>query len=178
MPSKLAKGECIFLVSALIPNRKSIPVIDEWIGLHFTHGHFANIMDLNNILAKTALTESVQNSGDITNDTLIKAKKMLPVVITETKKYMTDKMMEYNTRMQPILDERLKRLAELEQRRMIYIKDRYEQQNLFNQNRRRDQEERSTTQIFDDFVTMVKDSLTIENVPHIQVMAVFTGGEL
>jgi superfamily II DNA or RNA helicase len=178
IPSKLRTGECIFIVSALIPNRKAIPVIDEWIGLRFLKGQFVKIMDFDQILAETSLNENIQNYGDIDERTLKKAQQLLPEVIKEVTQYMTDKIESYNKDIKPVLDERIAKLAELESKHLSYIKYKYEQQDLFKQNRKKEQEERITTELFDEFEKSVMDTLEIENVPHIQVMALITGGTL
>ncbi|WP_218187939.1 DEAD/DEAH box helicase [Desulfosarcina cetonica] len=55
MPSVLQDGETIFLMSGLIPNRKSHPLVHRWFGVCFQNGQPAMVKPFEMILDKTGL---------------------------------------------------------------------------------------------------------------------------
>ncbi|NQU65248.1 MAG: DEAD/DEAH box helicase, partial [SAR324 cluster bacterium] len=55
LADELAEGEVIFIISGLIPNRKSHPLVHRWIGVSFLEGEFIDISSFESILQRTKL---------------------------------------------------------------------------------------------------------------------------
>lgn len=58
---------------------------------------------------------------------------------------------------------------------MEHIEEKYEQLSIFGKSKRKDAETRHIDTIFDEFEAWVKDSVEIEDVPYLRVIAAFTG---
>jgi hypothetical protein len=72
--------------------------------------------------------------------------------------------------MNPLLDEEVDKLIELQNKHHEYY-----QMTLFEQKRKLEEKERSVDELFDRFTNWVTDTLTIQNNPYIRVVTVLMG---
>ena len=101
--------------------------------------------------------------------------KVLPKAINEAKKLMDNKLREFESEINPKLNEQLKELEKLRGRH-------HEQLTMFTQDekittaseRKKEEKQRKIDQIFDEFKVWIKDTMTLENNPYIQVISVLT----
>ena len=167
----LLKNQCLYIVSGTIPNRKSSPVIDEWFALLFKDGRFVKELSMNDVLAMTRF-----GSGDLPNRNVITAEMrqeaaaLLPRVVEKAGEIMQMHCAAYNERINPQISEELERLAGLQQKHKDY------KRSLFENDRRKSEQERKVNEIFEDFVAWVTDTLEIENNPYIRIAAAMMGG--
>ena len=88
---------------------------------------------------------------------------------------MDNKLREFESEINPKLKEQLKELEKLKGRH-------YEQLTMFTKDekittaseRRKEEKQRKIDQIFDEFRVWIKDTMTLENNPYIQVISVLT----
>ena len=166
----LARNELIYIVSGIIPNRKSTPVVDEWFGLHFINGTFSGVLTMEELITKSRYGRNdAPNRNLLNEDDIGMAEALLPCVIAEAQKVMSQKSTEYRTRISPQIDEELDKLIELEGRHKEVI----QQLSLFESVKSR--RERETEELFNRLSDWVKDTLEIEDKPYLRVIAVLKG---
>ena len=170
LPDVLKPTETIFIVTGSIPNKRSTPLVDEWFGLSYEGGAFKGSLSMNEVLRKTNLrSANIPNSNALTEADVHKASELLPDVVEQAKEYLHGYFQQYETRMNPLLDEELDKLAELESRHKDY------QLSLFESERKKSEQERMVDELFEKFINWVTDTLTIQNNPYIRIVAVLKG---
>ena len=95
---------------------------------------------------------------------------LLDDVVDRAKEYLHSKYLAYQEHMNPLLDEEVDKLIELQNKHHQYY-----QMTLFEQERKLEQKERSVDELFERFINWVTDTLTIQNNPYIRIAAVLTG---
>lgn len=170
LPEKVDANEYYFIISAMIPNRKSAPVIDEWFALHWVNGAFIEQLSMEKLMMRTMLREnSLPNPNRITPEQIETAEALLPEVIAQARNILTKSVDEYRDRVDPRVINELDKLEALRKRHQGY-------QMSFNfAERRKDAELRKIDEKFNHYCDFVKDTLEIENNPYIRVIAAITG---
>lgn len=84
----LSKSEVIFIISGLIPNRKSHPVIHRWLGVRFLAGKYDAVMDFEEVLKRSDIN---QKTFPNTNLEMKDARldEMLPVAVDKAYEWMS-----------------------------------------------------------------------------------------
>ena len=171
IPNKLSDNEIIYIVSGSIPNRKSTPLVDEWFGLLYCNGKYVRTMDMNEVIQKTGIRNAnLTNPGNTTEKDAADAEALLNDVVDHAKAYLKVKYQEYEDRMNPLLDNEVDKLIDLQNRHHAYY-----QMTLFEQTRKLEEKERSIDELFNEFISWVKETLTIQDNPYIRIAAVLTG---
>jgi hypothetical protein len=160
----------IYIVAGTIPNRKSTPVIDEWFGLYFSNGRFVKELTMNDVIGSTHFGRNdIPNRNIITEQQKNVAVELLEAVVDEAKKVIDKHSNNYIKNINPKIDEEIDKLIELESRHKTY------QISLFENERKKSEQERKVEKIFGQFTDWVKDTLEIEKNPYIRIIAVLTG---
>ena len=169
-------SEVIFCVAGTIPNRRAVPIVDEWFGLRFINGSFDGLMTMDELITATKFDRSDRpNHGSLTQEDAEKVSAMLQSAVEAAKAHMTKCVLDYRDRTDgPVLRE-WDKLDELKKRHMEHIEEKYEQLTYFGKEKRKDAETRHIDTIFTEFETWVRDSMEIEDVPYIRIIAAFTG---
>ncbi len=169
-------GEVIFCVAATIPNRRAVPIVDEWFGLRFINGRFDRLMTMDELISATQFDCSDRpNLGRLTEEDAAAVSTMLSDAVEMAKDHMTECVKDYRERTDlPILRE-WDKLDELKKRHMAHIEQKYEQLSIFGKDKRKDAETRHIDTIFKEFEDWVRDGVEIENTPYIRIIAAFTG---
>ena len=172
----MATGEVIFCVAATIPNRRAVPIVDEWFGLYFVYGRFDRLMTMDELISATQFDHSDRpNLGRLTEEDAAAVSTMLSDAVEMAKAHMTECVKDYRERTDlPILRE-WDKLDELKKRHMAHIEQKYEQLSIFGKDKRKDAETRHIDTIFKEFEDWVRDGVEIENTPYIRIIAAFTG---
>lgn len=171
IPSTLQKGECIFLMAGTIPNRKATPMVDEWFGIQFINGHFAGLMTMEEVLAKTKIDQhDIPNHNLADQKTIDDFKRLLPVAVQQANQFMLQNLKAFRDKMNPKINEELAKLSSLKDKHRKYI-----QLSLFEQERRKEQEMRRVDEIFTYFNNWVRDTMELEDKAYIRVIAVIVG---
>jgi hypothetical protein len=166
----LAPNEIIYIISAVTPNRKSTPVVDEWFGLRFADGKFVETMTMEQVLSKSKYGRNdIPNRNLLTPADAAAAEDLLPSVVAEAEKIMHEKNAEYRTRIDPQISEEIDKLIELEGRHKEVI----QQLSLFDSVKSR--REREVEALFDELSDWVRDTLEIEDKSYLRIIAVVKG---
>ena len=170
IPDKLSQDEVIFIVTGSYPNAKSASLVDEWFGVVYRNGKFAEIMPMNSVVQKVQLgRDRIPNTNAITDDHIAALGELRSDVIEQAKKYLDIFRISYKEHMDPLLDAEVDKLAELEEKHKNY------QLSLFQNERKRSEKEREVDELFDRFTDWVRDSMTIQNTPYIRIVTVMMG---
>lgn len=174
----LKPGQSVFLVSGLIPNRKAHPVIWEWVAVHCEHtGKSPNVTCVEpgkDWLNTIDLTKPRPNRDQsIPVEPLMACRKP---VIAAAEAEMKKKQQDFTSTMQPKLNEHMEALESLRSKQLGQLEltlGRSNQEEAF-KNARREVRQRQINQAFNSYRQWVKDTMTIEPVPFLQIIAVFT----
>ena len=170
LPEKIKSDETIYIVTGSIPNKKSTPLVDEWFGLEYQNNVFIKAYTMNEIIQRTGLGRSnIPNTNCITAADVNEATTLLPDVVQQAKKYLAQFFNKYQERMIPLIDEEIDKLATLEEKHRDY------QLSLFENERKRSEQERKVDELFDKFTAWVTDTLSIQENPYIRIIAVIKG---
>lgn len=171
LPRVLKAGESIYIVTGSIPNLKSTPLVDEWFGLLYQDGKFVKVLSMNEVVQKTGLSNpKIPNTNCIGEDEISAASFLLRDVISHAKMHLNEHYKRYQSEMNPLLEEEVSKLIELQEKHKEYY-----QQTLFEHERKLQEQERRVDELFDQFMSWVKETLTIQNNPYIRVVSVLIG---
>ena len=166
----LTKNEIIYILTGSIPNKKSTPLVDEFFGFLYKDGIFSEKIDMEQVIKRTGLrNERIPNTESISDNELETATSLLEDVVSHAREHFTARFKEFQNYMQPLLDEELNKLGDLEERHKDY------QMSLFENERKKSEQERKVDDLFNRFYAWVQDSLTISDNPYIRVVAVIMG---
>ena len=170
IPDLLKSSETIFIVTGSIPNKKSTPLVDEWFGLVYENGKFRESLSMNDVLKRTNFRNiNIPNSNALTEESVHEATNLLPDVVEHAKEHMRLFFRQYSDRINPLLNEELDKLAELEDKHKDY------QLSLFESERKKSEQERMVDELFEKFTNWVTDTLTIQDNPYIRIVTVLKG---
>lgn len=168
---KLAEDEIIYVVTGSIPNLKSTPLVDEWFGLLYRNGNFMEALPMNEVVRRTGISgANIPNTNCIGEAEVSAASSLLEDVVSEAKAYLDTYYKKYEQTMNPLLDEEVDKLIELQNKHKKYY-----QLTLFEHQRKLEEKERSVDELFDRFTNWVTETLTIQNNPYIRVVTVLMG---
>jgi len=166
--SGLAPGERVFVVSGLIPNRKSQPLIHRWFGVVFKGDEFQRVEDFATLRGRVGLgREPIPNRQQEPD---LKALESLRAeAVDAVTKRMVELRNEFEAQINPRLQTELDELEVLRERQM-----RFAQETLGGARHTEEFEKkkRSIARIFDEYYEWVEASMTSEPVPFIQLIAV------
>ncbi|HBH07202.1 MAG TPA: helicase [Flavobacteriales bacterium] len=173
LKTALAQDETIFILSGLIPNRKSHPLVHRWFGVTFKGNIAEKVEDFEKIIARTGIAEkkfpNPENNTDYDD-----LKKLLPEAVNRARGFMSEKRGEFEDEINPKLQEHLDKLDRLKGKQ-------YKQLELFYMGKKKlskkEEDKREIDRIFKEFWSWVEDTMTTEDNPYIQVIAVLKGGE-
>lgn len=171
LPSRVKKGEYIFIVAGLIPNRKSTPVIDEWFGVKYVNGVFSEILSMEDMISITGIgNKDIPNSMADASSAIQEAEAMLVDVVAQAKRILKEKAEQYKKDTDPYIYQEMSRLEGLREKR------KYVQLSLFDDERKKSQRERLIDELFDSFIEWESETLEIEaDYPYIRIIASITG---
>jgi len=169
----LNSGETVFILSGLIPNRKGHPLVHRWFGVTFKDDKFQQMEEFETLLVCTGLGKTrFPNRGD--NIDIEALRQLLPEAVRQARDYMSEKRNAFEEVINEKLNEQLNALDRLKTKQ-------YEQLELFYMDKRqvskKDQAKREIDRKFDEFWTWVEDTMTTDDNPFIQVIAVLKGVE-
>jgi superfamily II DNA or RNA helicase len=171
LPEVLKTGEVVFILSALIPNRKGQPLLHHWFGVTFDQNVFDRIEPFEQLLARTGLGKRrFPNKGDSVAIEPLRA--LLPEAVQQAKTFMTQERKTFEDTINDKLEEHLRALERLKGKQYRQLELFYQEKKQLN---RKEQERREIDRKFDDFINWVEDTMTTEDNPFIQVIAVLKG---
>lgn len=165
--SILNKNENIFILSGLFPNQKGQPVFQKWAGITFKGKSFKEIKDFESI---SELINPDNNSFPNTNRDIDinHLSSFLPEAVEKMKTWLLIHKKEFEADIKDQLNLKLKELEKLENKK-------FEQLELF-KGHDKEARKRKVKSDFKEYQSWIKDTMTIEDHPFIQVIAVLHGG--
>lgn len=167
---KLAAGETLYIMAGSIPNKKSTPLVDEWFGILYRNGKFAEIIPMHEAVQRAGLTSDIPNTDSIGSAEVTSASRLLEDVVEHAKQYMEKQYQNYNEKTNPLLDQEVEKLISLQEKHHEYY-----QMTLFEQERKLQEKQRSVDELFNQFIDWVTETLSIQDNPYIRVVAVVIG---
>jgi hypothetical protein len=162
-----------FVISGLIPNRKGHPLIKEWVAVSFSNDSFDKIESFESFIKEYKLDETkIPNSGE--EKDLDAVKRLLPEAISRVQAYMKEKRKEFESVINKKLDSELKQLEKLRGNQYTQLEFKFTTQ-TDKAKVKKEKEKRNIDQIFDDYLEWIEDTMTTEDKPFLQMVAVFKG---
>ena len=159
------------LAKLLADRSDTTPLVDEWFGLLYQDGKFVKVLSMNEVVQKTGLSNSrIPNTNCIGEGEISAASSLLRDVVYQAKVHLNEHYNRYLTEMNPLLDEEVDKLIALQGKHKEYY-----QMTLFEHERKLKEQERRVDELFDQFMSWVKETLTIQNNPYIRVVSVLMG---
>jgi len=169
-------GEVVFVLSGLIPNRKSHPLVHCWFGVSFKDGQFQKIEDFGELLLRTDLHKrTFPNRGD--GDQPQTLQQLLPQAVAQAKTWMSEQRKTFEDAINEKLNEQLNALERLRKKQYAQLEMRFEtgrQPERLAQSLK-EKKRREIDRIFDEYLQWVEDTMSTEDNPYIQVIAVLKG---
>lgn len=169
----LDSHDLIILVTGSIANNHAVPVIDEWIGLHYRDGRFVEALSLDETWKRTGFrgslipgTERRQyvNAGDIIDpQRLEQACALLPDAVAQATAMLREARDGYRQRTERQVDEQLDRIDQWERKRKSVNGESAAKAN------------QEVDRITGEYAKWVRDSYDTQNEPVIRIAAAFTG---
>ncbi len=171
LPGPLKPSETIFVVTGSIPNKRSTPLVDEWFGLFYEYGAYKTYLSMSEVLKRTNFRSTeIPNTNSLAAESISEAAELLPDVVEHAREHMQMFFDQYSARITPLLDDELNKLTALEEKH----KD-YQLSICFDNERKRNEQERMVDELFEKFTDWVTDSLSIQNNPYIRIVTVLKG---
>ena len=171
LSENLKAGETVFILSGLIPNRKSHPLVQRWFGVTFQDASFQKIETFEVLLARTGLGKT-KLPNPVKNIDIEALQKLLPEAVQRARDYMSEERKAFEEVINEKLNEQLAALERLKDKQ-------YRQLELFYMEKRqlskKEQHRREIDRKFDEFMEWVEDTMTTEDNPFFQVIAVLKG---
>lgn len=169
----LQPDESVFLVSGLIPNRKAHPVIWQWFAIRCRNGAVTEVQKAQDWLQQLQLDNRLPNRARPVD--LAPLEALRGAVVAAAKQEMQQLQQAYTASKQPELERQLENLQALKERQVSQLNLQLEQSGQAQHFKAARKEERLNRieRIFREYQTWVQDTLTIEPVPFIQIIAVF-----
>ncbi len=172
----LAEDEVVFVLSGLVPNRRSHPLIHEWVGARFRAGAFLSLVLFKDLLETTGLNrEAIPNRGVPVN--VEGLGELLPVAIERSRTHFMAVRNRFEDDVNAKLDDELQDLERLKTRRLKQLQqavDQSGQAEAFKRSRL-EKGQHEIEQLFTSYLHWVQDTMTTEREPWIQVICAVTG---
>lgn len=165
----LEPGQSLFLLSTLIPNQKSQPLLHRWFGISFIDGVFKEVLSFREVRELLALGEEpIPNPLDpVDTDAL---QELLPEAVDVATVEMKEVRARFEDRINERLQQELDKLETLKDRQLRFAQEQFE---ATRDRREFDKKNRAIEALFDDYFDWVEASMTTEKTPFVQVIAVF-----
>ena len=172
----LAADETLFVLSGLVPNRRSHPLLYEWIAVSYRGTRFEAVVPFDQVLARTGLDrDGIANRGlPADTDAL---RRLLPDAVARARARVVERRRAFESRINEKLNDELEALERLKSRQLRQLElqlERSDQADTFKR-ARQERGQREIDTIFDEYLEWVQDTMTTEPQPYIKVVCVMTG---
>lgn len=171
----LSPGEALFLVLGEIPNLKGQPAVHAWFGVRYEGGVFRETLTLDQLLTKTRLA-TIAHANPGTTPDLIPYESVVPDVVSRARAFLSERRASFNACYGPALATHLRTLGALEVKQTEQLELDLPEAEINRRDReRKEQRRRQIRAAFDEHVSWVKETMTIEDKPYIRIAALFAG---
>jgi len=176
LPGALSINEVVFIMSGLIPNRKSHPLVHRWFGVCFRDSQPSFVEPFEAIIKKTGIgTRDFPNTCNEIEFDQIRA--LMPEAVEKAREWMRQQRMEFENEINKKLNQHLNALDRLRENQYRQLELQFEGSRQHEKiiRSRKDQKRRSIDKIFDEYLNWIEDTMTTEDKPYIQVISVLKG---
>ncbi len=172
----LDPNEVVFLISGLIPNRKSHPLVHKWFGVIFNNDSFKCIEPFESLIKRIGLGQKEFPNKDNPID-IEPIQQLLPEVVKQAKLCMSEERKNFEDTINEKLNDHLKALDKLKEKQHVQLEFQFEGSRLSEKVilSRKEAKRREIDTLFDDYMDWVQDTMSTEDKPYIQVLAVLKG---
>jgi len=173
--SNFNAGDTVFILSGLIPNRKSHPLVNEWIAVHYQQGRYESTKPFADLLAQLPLGEQQIPNREQTPDLEI-LQALLPDAVTQARDWVLTKREVFETEINAKLNDQLEQLEKLRagQLKQLELGLVRSSEAEARKAQRKALGEKDINEIFDRYIQWIEDTLTTEKEPYLQVISVLT----
>ena len=168
----LAPDETVFVVSGLVPNRKSHPLVYEWIGVTFRGGRFESLTTFDDVIARTGLGGGTPIANRAQPVDVEPLTRLLPAAVEEARRHIVERRNRFEDVVNARLDEDLKALEQLRARRFAQLELKLEQSAdpAAHKAHREERARRDIEEVFDDYLEWIQETMTTEKTPWLKVI--------
>ena len=171
---KLAEGEHAFILLAIIPNRKGQPLLIEWRAAVLRDGRWT-MESFGDFATRAGLSVgALANSGQAFDTSHLQSN--LPQAVAEMRRLMIGNQRTFAAEMESRLQSTLSSLQRLQEKQVEQLELNLEKSQQADNIKRDRREQRTQTirKVFDEYREWVRDTMTTEPEPFIQVLASVT----
>ncbi len=172
----LAADETVFVLSGLVPNRRSHPLLYKWIAVTYRGVRYQAVIRLEELLDRTGLgRNAIANRGRQADvETL---RRLLPDAVARAREWVVARRRDFEEQINEKLNRELEALEELKSRQFRQLElqlERSDQSETFKR-ARKERGRRDIDTIFDEYLKWIEDTMTTEPQPSIKVICLMTG---
>ena len=173
----LAADETVFVISGLVPNRKSHPLVYEWVGVTFRGERFASLTTFDDVIERTGLGGGAQTANRGVPVDVDALARLLPAAVKEARRHIVEHRKRFEDVINAKLDEELKALEKLRARRFAQLDLKLEQsiQPAAHKTHREERARRDIEEVFDDYLEWIQETMTTERTPWLKVICAMVG---
>ena len=172
----LAADETVFVLSGLVPNRRSHPLLYEWIAVGCRGARCETAVPLRELLDRTGLgRKGIANRGRQADIDALQ--RLLPDAVAKAREWVVARRRDFEERINEKLNRELKALEKLRTRQLRQLElqlERSDQSDTFKR-AREDRGRRDIETIFEEYFEWIEETMTTEPQPWIKVVCVMTG---
>lgn len=171
----LAPDEAIFVLSGLVPNRKSHPLVYEWIAISFRNGDFWESMSFHAVIERTGLGHRATPNRQQPVDTDALS-ALLPSAVSHARQHFIERRKDFEQIINATLEDEIRALDAFRTRRLQELEVNFAksgQVELFK--RSSNEQARHDIQIIhDEYLDWIQETMTTEPHPWIKVICAMT----
>jgi len=174
----LESDEVVFILSGLIPNQKSQPLVHRWFGIEFRDGKFKEIEAFESLVKRVSLGKNNFSNPQKPIDTG-PLERLLPEAIEQAKIWMSDQRRLFEDQINEKLQEHLDALERLRKKQHVQLEFSFETSTMSEKRIQSAKEikRREIKAVFDEYMEWIEQTMTTEDNPYIQVVAVLKGSK-
>ena len=173
----LAPDETVFVVSGLVPNRKSHPLVYEWVGVTFRGENVVSLTTFDEVTERTGLGSGtpIANRGQPVDVEALA--RRLPAAVEEARRHIVERRNRFEDVINAKLDEELEALERLKARRFAQLELKLEQssQPTAHKTHREERARRDIDEVFKDYLEWVQETMSTERTPWLKVLCAMVG---
>jgi len=172
----LAPDETVFVLSGLVPNRKSHPLIYAWLGVAFRGDRFEALVPFEALVERTGLGHRPIPNRGLAAD-IVALERLLPVAVERARAWVVERRNAFEREVNVKLDAALAALDALKARQLRQLELRLEQSRQAEafKRHRAEQQRRDIEAVFDEYLEWIQDTMTTERQPWLKVVCAMTG---
>ena len=171
----LARDEAVFVFSGLVPNRKSHPLVHEWIAVSFRGTEFSGLIPFETLIERTGVGHraipNLQQPSDVAA-----LSRLLPGAVGRAQAHFKERRNAFEAIVNAKLDEEVRALDEFvaRQRRQLELDLAHSRQAEHFRRRRDEQARQDIDDIHDEYWAWISETMTTEPHPWIKVICAMT----